>query len=97
MSRRLASGSSRAWRRTRAAVLQRDGHRCRLRFDGVCTTRATHVHHTQPRELVGDNPRPPGRRVCTGNLGRDPVRHDPALTAVRPVVSGHCRYIGEPV
>ena len=48
-------GSTRAWRRTRAYVLDRDGHRCRLRLQ-PCTTVATQVHHTRPREVVGDDP-----------------------------------------
>jgi hypothetical protein len=35
-------------------VLERDGHRCRIRIHGRCTNNATHVHHTQAREVVGD-------------------------------------------
>jgi 5-methylcytosine-specific restriction endonuclease McrA len=37
-------GSTRAWRRVRALVLERDHHRCQLRGD-KCTSYATHVHH----------------------------------------------------
>lgn len=55
MSQAWKAGSTRAWRRTRALVLARDNHRCRLRLDG-CTTIARHVHHTKPRELAGDDP-----------------------------------------
>lgn len=55
MSGSWSGGSTRAWRRIRAQVLARDAHRCQLRLDG-CTTRAQHVHHTRPRELVGDDP-----------------------------------------
>lgn len=38
-------GSSRAWRRVRAHVLDRDRYRCQLQLDG-CTYRATVAHHT---------------------------------------------------
>jgi 5-methylcytosine-specific restriction endonuclease McrA len=50
-------GSTRAWRRIRAAVLERDGYRCRLRITEVCSGVATHVHHTRGRALTGDDPR----------------------------------------
>lgn len=47
-------GSTRAWRRVRALVLERDGYRCQLRLPG-CTVAAPlhggpgvagHAHHT---------------------------------------------------
>lgn len=38
-------GSTRAWRRARAKVLDRDDHRCRIRIPGVCVGHATEVHH----------------------------------------------------
>lgn len=47
-------GSTRAWRELRRAVLDRDGHRCRLELDG-CTGRATHVHHVDGKR-AGDDP-----------------------------------------
>lgn len=56
MSRSWKKGSTRRWRRTRAAVLARDGYACRLRLPGVCSGRATHVHHTQGRAITGDDP-----------------------------------------
>lgn len=56
MSRSWQGGSTRAWRRTRAAVLARDGYACRLRLDG-CEGTATHVHHTHGRSTTGDDPR----------------------------------------
>jgi 5-methylcytosine-specific restriction endonuclease McrA len=37
-------GSTRAWRRVRAAVLQRDNYRCQLRYAG-CTSFADQVDH----------------------------------------------------
>lgn len=55
MSKAWANGSDRRWRRVRAAVLARDGNRCRLKLDG-CTTVAEQVHHTLGREVAGDNP-----------------------------------------
>ena len=57
MSRSWGQGSTRAWRRTRAAVLARDQGVCRLRIEGVCTGRAEHVHHTLGRAVTGDDPR----------------------------------------
>lgn len=57
MSRSWAKGSTRAWRRTRALVLARDGGVCQMRIPGVCTTTATHVHHTQGRARTGDDMR----------------------------------------
>ena len=55
MSEGWAGGSTRAWRRTRAAVLARDGYRCRLKLD-VCVGVATHAHHTRGK-AYGDDPR----------------------------------------
>lgn len=78
MSRSWEGGSTRAWRRVRAAVLIRDGHRCQLRVPGVCTTRATQVHHTVGREVSGDDPAHlvAACQPCNGHVG-DPRRHDP--------------------
>lgn len=45
MSKAWSNGSTRAWRRTRARVLARDGYRCQLQRPG-CTTIADQVHHT---------------------------------------------------
>ena len=39
-------GSTSAWRKVRAEVLRRDGHRCRLQHDG-CTLDAAEVHHVR--------------------------------------------------
>jgi hypothetical protein len=55
VSRSWARGSTRAWRRTRAQVLARDGYRCQLRIEGVCTGMATCVHHTLGKRY-GDDP-----------------------------------------
>lgn len=77
MSKGWAKGSSRAWRRVRALVLARDGHRCMLKLDG-CTTVATHAHHVQARELVGDDPAHllASCAHCNLKLG-DPRKQDP--------------------
>lgn len=77
-SRRWPKGSSPAWKRVRAAVLARDGYRCRLGYPG-CTTLATQVHHTAPRELTGDDPTRllAVCRACNARAG-DPTRSDPA-------------------
>ncbi len=55
-SRNWPNGSTTRWRKTRQQVLERDRHRCMLRIPGICTEIATHVHHTESRSLVGDNP-----------------------------------------
>lgn len=80
MSQRWAGGSTRAWRRTRAYVLARDGYRCRLKLPG-CTTIATHAHHTVAREIVGDDPRYliAACEHCNLSAG-DPTSQDPAPT-----------------
>lgn len=54
MSVAWRGGSTRAWRRRRAFVLERDGYRCRLRLAGVCTGVATCVHHVKGREHGDD-------------------------------------------
>lgn len=51
MSRSWAKGSTRAWRRTRAAVLTRDGHRCQLRLDGCTRHGATSTYGTGAPDL----------------------------------------------
>lgn len=56
MGRGWGRGSTRAWRRVRALVLARDGYRCRLAITGVCTGRATCVHHTRGKRITGDDP-----------------------------------------
>lgn len=61
-------GSTRSWRVVRAAVLRRDGYRCRAHSEGWCaragvrgghrcTELATHAHHTRGRAVTGDDPR----------------------------------------
>lgn len=77
MSRGWSGGSTTAWRKIRAEVLARDGHRCQLRLTG-CVGVATHAHHTLGRAVTGDDP---ARIVaacepCNLAVG-DPMRTDP--------------------
>jgi hypothetical protein len=44
MSKAWEGGSTRAWRRTRAAVLARDGYRCRAHPDGWCDRAGAKPH-----------------------------------------------------
>ena len=46
MSNAWAGGSTRAWRKTRAAVLQRDGYRCLAHTDGWCAKANRSTDHT---------------------------------------------------
>ena len=59
------NGSTRAWRKTRALVLERDGHICQLQIPEVCLGTATHVHHIQDRDIVGDDPAPWGLALAS--------------------------------
>jgi shikimate kinase len=42
-------GSTYAWRKTRARILERDGHACQLKLPEVCTWTADQVHHVLGR------------------------------------------------
>lgn len=79
-------GSTRRGRKIRADVLVRDGRRCRVRLAGICTVRATVVHHTLGYEVTGDDPRHmvAACESCNQKIG-DPRRADPRPTAVRKV------------
>jgi len=76
-SRSWPAGSTRAYRKARDRVLERDGHRCQLRYDG-CLGKATDAHHTVDRAVAGDDP---GKMVaachpCNVKAG-DPRNTDP--------------------
>lgn len=61
MSRSWRGGSTSQWRRLRAYVLDRDGHRCQMPVRGgdgsnggaTCGAFATHVDHITPRSKGG--------------------------------------------
>lgn len=75
--KRWEGGSSRSWRKVRQHVFATKGTVCLLALPG-CTYHATEVHHTSPRELVGDDPRYliPTCHPCNMCVG-PPERHDP--------------------
>jgi len=56
VSSKRAGGSAWEWKQIRAAVLARDGYQCQMQIKDKCVGIATHVHHTQDRDLVGDDP-----------------------------------------
>lgn len=56
MSGAWGKGSTWAWRKLRLAILRRDGYRCQLRVEGVCTVVADCVHHLYGK-AQGDSPR----------------------------------------
>ncbi len=59
-------GSTRQWRKTRAHVLDRDGHRCQL-----CGAPANHVDHVTPKRDGGTDHPGNLRALCSPcNLGR---------------------------
>lgn len=76
MSKNWQGGSTRRWRRIRAAVLLRDGNLCQLKLEG-CTTVAEHVHHVIGK-AAGDDPAhlTSACAHCNLKLG-SPTRHDP--------------------
>lgn len=79
MSRGWAGGSTRRWRRVRTHVLARDQHRCQLRIEGMCRTRADCVHHTLGKAVTGDDPEHlvAACTPCNLKVG-DPRATDPA-------------------
>ena len=79
MSKNWAGGSTRAWRRTRARVLTRDGCTCRLRLPG-CEGKATHVHHTAGKRFGDDETQLVAACAhCNWAVG-NPENHDPQPT-----------------
>ena len=89
MSRSWKGGSTRAWRKTRDYVLERDRGLCRAHEDGwcarvkgthTCTKRAAHAHHTLGRAVTGDDVRyiVASCRACNLFIGRPkPPPDDP--------------------
>lgn len=88
MSERWAKGSTAAWRKVRAERLAMDGYRCMIAYPGEWVTRtgqrrrclgkATQVHHTQDRRVVGDDIRFLRSACAPCNLKTgDPTAGDP--------------------
>ena len=77
MSRAWGKGSTRQWRKIRQLALVRDREICQLRHEGVCTYRATEVHHLDGK-AAGDHL---DRVVSTcrecNQLEGDPTQGDP--------------------
>lgn len=71
MSRAWAAGSTTAWRRVRALVLERDGYQCRVQIPGICTGHATHADHITPKSKGGTDHPSNLRASCAAcNLAR---------------------------
>ena len=71
------SGSTRAHRRVRTQVLERDGGVCQIRRPG-CTHIATQAHHVLGRAVTGDDPSHLVAACASCNLDvGDPQRSDP--------------------
>ncbi len=95
MSKSWAGGSTRSWRRTRAAVLARDGYKCKLRIPGVCIgaaplhatgdTPAGHCHHVNGK-ANGDGALATACAPCNMHVG-DPTRFPHRGTPRTPAVS----------
>ncbi|MFJ8966060.1 hypothetical protein ACIRG5_42390 [Lentzea sp. NPDC102401] len=91
MSKGWTGGSTRQWRRTRAAVLEQNqldtGGRCTVQIPTICTRWADTVHHTKGRAITGDDPAHlvASCTPCNLHIG-DPQTHNPAcpLCAQRP-------------
>jgi hypothetical protein len=86
VSRGWRGGSTRAYRVLRDAILERDGHSCRIALPGTWVTRygrtkrcmgtASCVHHTHGRAVTGDDPRfmVAACTPCNLKVG-DPTKH----------------------
>lgn len=83
MSKSWANGSTAAWRRTRAWVLEENqrvnGGACQAGVPGVCTGEADQVHHVLGRAVTGDDPRylQAVCGACNRSIG-EPGRASPA-------------------
>lgn len=73
MSRAWGGGSTRRWRKLRAAVLARDGHRCQIPTAAgrPCLAPASHVDHIVPKSAGGGDEPSNLRAACAPcNLSR---------------------------
>lgn len=78
MSKDWSGGSTRAWRKIRAYVLERDRYICQLQIEGICEYKATHAHHLYGKKL-GDDPQyiVAACEACNLHIG-NPLKKDPA-------------------
>jgi len=85
MSHGWAGGSTRAWRKLRAALLaqnvQTNRGRCTLAIPGVCTTLATQLHHIHGKAVTGDDPRYLAAvcQACNLHIGDPSTAPDPPV------------------
>ncbi|GAA4681303.1 hypothetical protein [Phytohabitans rumicis] len=93
MSRSWAGGSTRAWRKLRQQILMQAGYQCQIRIAGVCTGRATCVHHTQGRRATGDDPAhlQAACQPCNARI------NDPAVVSKHQTIVTWVRAHGRPV
>lgn len=73
------AGSTRAWRRLRRLVLERDRYRCQLPAEdgATCGAYATHVDHVVPRAAGGSDHPSNLRAACARhNLKRGAAAHE---------------------
>ena len=84
MSRSWKQGSSRRWRKLRAAILYANvletGGACQVAIPKVCTGQADTVHHVKGKAVTGDDPRylVAACTACNRKLG------NPANVSPRP-------------
>lgn len=85
MSRSWTKGSTRAWRKLRMQILERDRWICKLCHEPINPLitdpndpRSAQVHHTMGKD-AGDDPRylAATHRECNQRAG-DPTKHNPA-------------------
>lgn len=102
MSAAWEGGSTRAWRRLRAEVLEQNrvenGGKCRAGCTGVCTVVATSAHHTLGRNVTGDDPRfiVAICAACNLHIG-DPQAHPSDCSICRHITWGPNRVDPKPI
>lgn len=85
MSKGWETGSTRAWRKLRAARLDLDQHTCQLAYPGRCLGRATTVHHLDGVKRGKIQPIDRLRSACApcNQHAGDPTQTDPPPTPTR--------------
>jgi hypothetical protein len=81
VSKAWRGGSTRAWRKLRAEILEanrvNNGGRCQAQVKHICSGLATIAHHTRGREVTGDDPRyiVGVCKPCNLHIG-NPIEHE---------------------